>query len=164
MSIPLNIDWQQILLHLLNFAILTAGLYLLLYKPIKKFMRQRAAYYQQIEDEAKAKIDQAKEMECTYQQRLSQLEQELNEKRAKAATETQQAVDAQLQEAKEAAAKIVADAQETIAREHAKMLKEAQREISDMVVSATEKLAVESITSATYDLFLNEVERGEADA
>ena len=48
MNIPLNIDWQQILLHLLNFAILAGGLYLLLYKPVKAFMEQRQAYYQGI--------------------------------------------------------------------------------------------------------------------
>ena len=38
---PLNIDWQQILLHLLNFVILFAGRWLLLYKPVKKFMNGR---------------------------------------------------------------------------------------------------------------------------
>ena len=32
MNIPLNIDWQQILLHVLNFVILFGGLYFLLYK------------------------------------------------------------------------------------------------------------------------------------
>ncbi len=32
MNIPLNIDWQQILLHLLNFVILAGGLYFLLYQ------------------------------------------------------------------------------------------------------------------------------------
>ena len=30
MNIPLNIDWQQILLHLMNFVILAGGLYFLL--------------------------------------------------------------------------------------------------------------------------------------
>ena len=30
MNIPLNIDWQQILLHFFNFSILVGGLYLLL--------------------------------------------------------------------------------------------------------------------------------------
>ena len=35
MNIPLNIDWQQILLHALNLVLLVAGLYLLLYKPVK---------------------------------------------------------------------------------------------------------------------------------
>ena len=42
---PLNIDWQQILLHLLNFAILAGGLYFLLYKPVKQFMAKREAHY-----------------------------------------------------------------------------------------------------------------------
>ena len=41
MNIPLNIDWQQILLHLLNFAILAGGLYLLLYKPVKAGISSR---------------------------------------------------------------------------------------------------------------------------
>ena len=52
MNIPLNIDWQQILLHLLNFVILAGGLYLLLYKPVKAFMEKRQQYYQ--EQDAKA--------------------------------------------------------------------------------------------------------------
>ena len=53
-NIPLNIDWQQILLHLLNFAILAGGLYLLLYKPVKAFMAKREGWYQQQADEAGA--------------------------------------------------------------------------------------------------------------
>ena len=42
---PLNIDWQQILLHLLNFLILAVGLYFILYKPVKKFMKKREVDY-----------------------------------------------------------------------------------------------------------------------
>ena len=52
MNIPLNIDWQQILLHLMNFVILAGGLYFLLYKPVKAFMDKRAAYYQEQADQA----------------------------------------------------------------------------------------------------------------
>ena len=44
MNIPLNIDWQQILLHLLNFVILAGGLYLLLYQPVKAFMEKPYFY------------------------------------------------------------------------------------------------------------------------
>ena len=47
-AVPLNIDWQQILLHLLNFVILFAGLYLLLYKPIKAFIQKRKAHYEKM--------------------------------------------------------------------------------------------------------------------
>lgn len=49
MNIPLNIDWQQILLHMLNFTILALGLFLVLYNPVKKFMQKRKEYYEEIE-------------------------------------------------------------------------------------------------------------------
>ena len=45
MNIPLNIDWQQILLHFFNFSILVGGLYLLLFKPVKSFMEKREKHY-----------------------------------------------------------------------------------------------------------------------
>ena len=57
MNIPLNIDWQQILLHALNLVLLVAGLYLLLYKPVKKFMAQREARYQGMADAAAGAAD-----------------------------------------------------------------------------------------------------------
>ena len=60
MNIPLNIDWQQIILHLLNFAILAGGLYFLLYHPVRKFMDQREEHYRQMENEAQQRLDQAK--------------------------------------------------------------------------------------------------------
>ena len=60
MNIPLNIDWQQIILHLLNFAILAGGLYFLLYRPVRKFMDQREEHYRQMETEAQQRLDQAK--------------------------------------------------------------------------------------------------------
>ena len=40
MKLPLNIDWQQILLHALNLVILVGGLYALLFKPVKKTIRR----------------------------------------------------------------------------------------------------------------------------
>ena len=42
MGVPLNIDWQQILLHLFNFVLLAGGLYFLLYAPVRNFMEKRA--------------------------------------------------------------------------------------------------------------------------
>ena len=45
MGVPLNIDWQQILLHMFNLIILTGGLYFLLYQPVTAFMKKRQEYY-----------------------------------------------------------------------------------------------------------------------
>ena len=61
MNIPLNIDWQQILLHLLNFAILAGGLYLLLYKPVKAFLAKRERFYQDQADQAEKTRQEAED-------------------------------------------------------------------------------------------------------
>ena len=55
MNIPLNIDWQQILLHFFNFSILVGGLYLLLFKPVKRFMEKREKHYADMEAAAVAR-------------------------------------------------------------------------------------------------------------
>ena len=59
MQLPLNIDWQQILLHALNLVILVGGLYALLFKPVKKFMDQRAENYQKMKADAEDAKTQA---------------------------------------------------------------------------------------------------------
>ena len=56
MNIPLNIDWQQILLHWMNLAILTGGLYFLLFKPVKQFMEKREAHYKDLDAQAAGKL------------------------------------------------------------------------------------------------------------
>ena len=89
MNIPLNIDWQQIILHLLNFAILAGGLYFLLYHPVRKFMDQREEHYRQMENEAQQRLDQAKATQEEYRQQLKQAGDEIRQEKAQA----QQTVD-----------------------------------------------------------------------
>ena len=80
MNIPLNIDWQQIVLHLMNFAILAGGLYFLLYNPVKKFMAKRAEYYENMDKEANEKLESATIKEAEYQKHMEELEAELDAK------------------------------------------------------------------------------------
>jgi len=69
-NIPLNIDWQQILLHLLNFVILAGGLYLLLYKPVKTFMEKRQQYYQEQDAKAAKTLADAEKTAAEVRQQL----------------------------------------------------------------------------------------------
>ena len=130
MNIPLNIDWQQILLHLFNFTILAGGLYLLLYRPVKEFMKKRDAYYQGSEI-AQKRADVQKQLEAFRQQQVSQAEKQA------------QAI---LQKAKESAD-----------REHEQMLSKASKELTDLAVSAAEKIVLKD-QGDPYDQFLNLVE------
>ena len=161
MNLPLNIDWQQILLHLFNFVLLFAILYFLLYKPVKDFMEKRTQYYKKIDDDAKANLQDAEKAKEEYLKKLSCAEEEISAKNEKARKELEESNARRIKQAEKEAEKIIMDAHETLEKERTKMLKEAQNEKSEMVVTATEKIVLLSSTSESYEQFLTPEERGQ---
>ena len=155
MSIPLNIDWQQILLHLFNFAILAGGLYLLLYRPVKQFMEQREAYYQDIHQEAEQVKAQAAQMKAEYQARLTEADADIARKRTAAEQELEQA------HAKQEAEQILAKAQESARQERTEMMAKASKELVDVAVATAEKIAL-GADEDPYEQFLRLAERRSA--
>ena len=150
MNIPLNIDWQQILLHLFNFSILVGGLYLLLFKPVKNFMDKRAKHYQDMENAAAEREKATRELEASMQQRQAALDAELDEKRAAAAKEAEAYAQQQRDAAREQADKLVAAARENAENDRKKIVAEANREAVSIAEAAMEKLLAKE-TSRAYD-------------
>lgn len=163
MNMPLNIDWQQILLHLLNFVVLFAVLYFLLYNPVKKFMDKRCEYYKNLDDEAKQNLSETEKAKEKYLSKLASAEKEISDIKEKAHKDIEEANSIKIRQAKEEAEKIIGDARLSAERERSKILKEAQNEISDMVASAAEKVILNSSASDVYDSFFSTVKRGESD-
>ena len=159
---PLNIDWQQILLHLLNFVLLFAILYFLLYKPVKKFMDERAAYYKDIDDKANENFAEAQRSKEEYNEKLAKAEDEIAEEKKQAYIEIEKLTQEKIKEAEIEAEKIIQTAHKNTEAEHEKMLKTARTEITDMVSSAAEKLVSEKSTSKAFDEFLDKAEKGGA--
>ena len=158
---PLNIDFQQIFLHLFNFVVLFAILYFLLYKPVKNFMDQRVAYYKDLDEQAKKNLADAEQAKAEVEQRLAGGDQELMERRLKIRAEIDAAVEARLQRAEDEADRIIADARENITHERSNMIKKANKEITSMVITAAEKLVRQATTSEAFDEFLETAKRGE---
>jgi len=158
---PLNIDFQQIFLHLFNFVVLFAILYFLLYKPVKNFMDQRVAYYKDLDEQAKKNLADAEQAKAEVEQRLAGVDQELMERRLKIRAEIDAAVEARLQRAEDEADRIIADARENITHERSNMIKKANKEITSMVITAAEKLVRQATTSEAFDEFLETAKRGE---
>ena len=161
MNIPLNIDWQQILLHLLNFVILAGGLYLLLYKPVKTFMEKRQQYYQEQDAKAAKTLADAEKTMAEVRQQLKNADADAAAKLAAAQKSADAAMQRQLSDARAQAEQILADAHAQ--REHDKLLSDAQKELKDLAVTATEKLVLQSDGDA-FDQFLDAAERGESHA
>lgn len=153
MGIPLNIDWQQILLHVFNFAVLAAGLYVLLYKPVKDFMNGRTAYYAQMNADAESKAEHAAALEKEHQAQLDRAEDEIRQKKEAADRELEAKKRAALQTARAEADKIIADARKTAQTEHDKILASAQEEIGELAAAAAERLIHTSMEQVCDDFF-----------
>ena len=160
MNIPLNIDWQQILLHLMNFAILAGGLYFLLYRPIKSFMDKRAAHYQEQADQAEKTSQEAQQLKDTYQARLDAADAEIREEKKQAQKDAAAAAQQQLDAARAEAEKIVSDAQAMAERSREKIVRQAGQDVKELAAEATEKLVLQSGGDA-FDQFLDLAEKEE---
>lgn len=157
MGLPLNIDWQQILLHLFNFLILAGGLYLLLYKPVKQFMEKRENAYKAMDDEARQKAEQAETAQKQAAERLEQLNAEIAKKNSAAAQTASEAAQKILDEANEEKAHIIATAQKAAEQEKARIVNQASREIEQLALQAIEKASQTNGKDALDD-FLEKAE------
>ena len=163
MNMPLNIDFQQIFLHLLNFTVLFAILYFLLYSPVKKFMDERTEYYKKLKGDAEENLAKTEEMKEQYQSKLASAEQEASAMKAQAAKDIEAANSAKLKQAEKEARKIMEDARSDAEKERSKILRETQKEIVEMASAAAEKVILNATTSDAYDSFLSIVKRSGAD-
>ncbi len=157
---PLNIDWQQILLHALNFVILVGGLYFLLFGPVKKFMAKREEYCRGMEEKAAQTLEEAEKLKADYAAQLQTVDEEIDRKRAEAQHALDVSVQQQLTDAKAQAAEIVMDAHKAADRTREKILADTQKELTEIAVQAAKKLVYENQTDI-FDSFLNKVEGGE---
>ena len=162
-GLPLNIDFQQILLHLANFAILFFGLYILLYKPVKDFMDKREAHYKSLDDEANEKLANAKASEEEYQNKLKEVDDEIADKKKNAAAELELMRSDKEKEAKEKADKIVEDAKKEAESVRDNIINSASKDITDMVSQAAEKIFMSDDINKAYDVFLEDAERSVKD-
>ena len=158
---PLNIDWQQILLHWMNLAILTGGLYVLLYKPVKEFIAKREEHYRQMEGEAADKLAQAEQVRAEYQAKLDGAGDEIRQARAKAQQALQQSTEEQLAQAQEQARQIVAHARAEAEHSRERIMSESRRELKELTARAAKKLAAHP-EADPFDQFLDLAEGGRA--
>ena len=157
-GLPLNIDIQQILLHLLNFAVLFAGLYFILYKPVRKIMDEREEHLKKLEEDANGKIADSEKAKEEYEERLKNADSEINAKKEEAGKETFAERERIITAANDEAAKILEKAREKANSEHDKIISDAQKEIAEIVNEATEKIVLDPKMD-TYDQFLNAVNK-----
>ena len=160
---PLNIDFFQILLHMLNFAILAGGLTFLLFKPIVNFLNERREHYESIESENAKKEEELNNMRSEYESKLADAKNEAAQLRIRSEKETADAARQYIEAAKQKADSIIRSAEEEAELRKEHILDSAQTEIGELVVSATQKLLSDTVTdernSKLYDEFIRVAEK-----
>ena len=147
---PLNIDFQQILLHMLNFVILFAGLGLLLYTPVRRFLNKRH------DDIAKKEADLAQKAE-QQQDILSHakaLEQQAQERAAADCSRMQK-------EAEEKAAALLrqAKAEQDAKDIRAGALENARSELAELSVKIASSVLEKELDPAAEDALIDDALR-----
>lgn len=160
---PLNINFQQIFLHLLNFTILFAAMYFLLYKPVKAFMDKRAEYYAGLDKQAQDKLEEAERIRQDYQRKLESADEEIQAKTNQAQHMAMESAEQQLKKAQAEAAHVIAKASAEAKAEKERIIDEARSEVEEMIATVAEKLILAN-TSAAYDQFLDAAGKEEPDA
>ena len=158
-GLPLNVDWQQILLHLFNFTILFGALYILLYKPVRDFMENREKHYADIDSKANQALADAESSKASYEEKERNLDEEIRARKSSLSKEIEAERERRLADARSEAEKLIADARGEADREKKEIIESAQKEITEMVTDAMEKLTLEQTASDAFDQFLDAAEK-----
>ncbi len=154
---PLNIDVQQILLHMLNFTILFFALYFLLYKPIKNFNSKRDEYFDEMEKKTGGAMEEANKMKKEYEDKMAAVDEEAEKIIEKAQEDASAKADKIISNAKQEANSIVLKAKTRANKERTAILSSANNEIRELAAQAAEKIVMEG-TLDSYESFLETVE------
>ncbi|MCI5772641.1 MAG: hypothetical protein MR021_07515 [Clostridiales bacterium] len=155
---PLNIDFTQVLLHMLNFVILAGGLTLLVFKPVSRFLEDRRARLAGQEQENARKAEELDQLKAEYTQRLAQADADIAARRQQAEKDMGDAARAYLDDAKAKADACLAAAEQEAEERKQHILESVQTDISELVLSAAQKLLSDTVTPERdrdlYDAFI----------
>ena len=150
----LGLSLTKFLLHLLNFAILFVALWLILYKPVMKFIQERQARIEKQKTEAEENLRAAEEAKQAEEEKLRTLDDELEQKRKDAERDLALQMEETLRETQQKAALIIKEA-ERLAAERAEKVKQAAREeIKDAAVLLAENIIetkIDDVSDALID-------------
>ena len=159
MNLPLNIDIQQIFLHLFNFVLLFAILYFLLYKPVKDFIDKRKKTISDILDETEANHCKSEALIAEYNEKIAKADEDIANRNLTADNESLEKREEILKAAHDEADSIIKEAKARADAEHDKMLAETRNEITALISDAAGKVMAGSSVDESYDAFLDAAER-----
>lgn len=142
----LGISVTSILLHLLNLVVLTVGLYILLFKPVKKMVRERQEKIKKIEQENSELNAEVKKMRDNTESVLADAKQQAAELQENAVRTANRKADGIINDAKIKAKNLVDRTEKELDEERKKLEQDIEKEITDVSFAVAEKVLARDIT------------------
>ncbi len=140
--VAFGIDWRLLLINVVNFGVLLAGLYYFLYGPLLKVLEDRRAKVQKGVHDADAATAKLSEIEAARSGMLAQAGTEADEVLAKARANAQEKGKELLAQSEMAAAARLKDAEAEAAALKQQAIEESKKEVAKLVVLGMEKVSM----------------------
>lgn len=141
----LGINPGFLLSQVVNFLILFAGLYFLLWKPILKMLDQRKERIQQGLEDAERAREEREQSQAEFNKRLEEAAQERERIIARAKEEAQEERKAILAEAEQGAKRMLIGAREEAQSEGERILGEVRSQVAVLAIAAANRLIGEAL-------------------
>lgn len=154
-SMPLGLDPLEVLLHLLNLAILVVAVRFLLYKPIKKFMDARKEAYKKEAEEGKKQMEEGLKLKEEGLQLIEKAQDDavrLSEEAT--ASALLQAEEIRLEAEKEAKL-ILENARKDAEAYQREQKEELGREVGELAMQMASKILEREVTFADNDAVID---------
>lgn len=156
-SLPLGINFFEILLHMFNLAILIVGMRFLIYKPVKKFMKNRSEEYKKAEDESEQKRKDAEELKKRYEKAEEEARQNAIIASREAAASAQIQADEIIQTARTEAAEILKKADEELYNKELMHKEKLSGSVAELAYDVAQKILQRELKPSDNDAVIDNI-------
>ena len=152
-----NTKQPAVLALVINFGLLVGLYYTLGKKPVAEALKQRRVTIAKDIENAKKRLDEAKERAKKYQGDLDNVDADAQTAKAALVSAGKGEVERQLADAKEKAERMKRDADRLVEQEQKQIQQDLQRETVDRAVTEAMKILEQSVTAEDHARFANDL-------
>lgn len=140
------VQWESVVMHLIALIILTVGLYFLLFKPVKRMVKERQDKIRKIEKENTDLNEEVRQMKSSTEAVLSDAKKEAAVIHENAVKVANQKADEIVADARRQARSLIARTEQEMEEERRKLRSDVEKQITDISVAVAEKMLGHKIT------------------
>lgn len=153
----LDIDLTTILAEILNFLVVAIALYFLLFKPTVKRIEKRANEKEKILANAQQKEEEAEEKLAMVEQRLADIDNEIEARLEEAYQKAQSESQALLDETQKEAERIIRDAEKEAEKRQRLEMEELHQELVDTILKISAEVLSKTTPDKTHEILIEEL-------